>query len=203
MCVGDTKTNQFFKVVNTFIKLYSVTSSCSAEVQVTFLEHTSLSTETVDPAAAQGVSPHWWMILFPLPAVIHVVSEVKVIKRGNVRRNTTLDVGTGKNKDLNVVIWCWMKRQRINQSRQVSSSEEPDCLTTLHLRQFSRCWGILSWIRHTVGEITNSPELLYFASDWLTAEWHHPWRWCWVFCFLVSFLHREKHKIWDVSGWAI
>lgn len=76
---------------------------------------------------------------------------------------------------MNVILWCSMKHQRIYQSCQDLSSEEPDC-----------CGGETK----NVSEITNSPGLLSIfsykstvpsfyskhVSDWLTAEWDH-----WVF----------------------
>lgn len=72
-------------------------------------------------------------------------------------------------KDLNVILWCSMKHQRIYQSRQDLSSEELDC-----------CGGETK----NVSEIKNSPGLLLIfsykstvppfyskhVSDWLTAE---------------------------------
>ncbi len=70
---------------------FTVTFFCSVKAQVTFLEHTSLSSDIVHPAAALGVSLHWWMTLFPLPAVTHVVfRSERVIKRDDVGRNTKI-----------------------------------------------------------------------------------------------------------------
>lgn len=53
MCGGQAKTEPFLK----FFK-FTITFFCSVKVQVTFLEHTSLSSDTVHPAAALGVSLH-------------------------------------------------------------------------------------------------------------------------------------------------